>query len=131
KWTERYILEVFLKAVGNRKPQLVGYNSHNADVPIVVQRAIVHGLDGCGMGSRPDKPWEGCDYFSTNSDWNVDMAPIVGRWGQMRRLHEIATLSGIPGKIDVSGDSVPQMWIEGKLDRIVAYNEFDAFTTHL
>jgi hypothetical protein len=23
------------------------------------------------------------------------------------------------------------MWAEGKLDEIVAYNEFDAFTTHL
>ena len=36
-----------------------------------------------------------------------------------------------PGKIDVSGDSVAHMWSEGKLNEIVAYNEFDAFTTHL
>ena len=40
-------------------------------------------------------------------------------------------LSGIPGKIDVSGDSVAQMWLDNQLPEILAYNEFDAFTTHL
>ena len=34
-------------------------------------------------------------------------------------------------KLEVSGDSVAQMWLEGKLNEIVEYNEFDAFTTHL
>lgn len=131
KWTERYIIERFLEGVGRRKPQLVGYNSHNADVPIIVQRAIVHGLDSCGFAERPDKPWDGCDYFSTASDYNIDLAPILGRYAATPRLHEIATLSGIPGKIDVSGETVPQLWLEGKLQEIVNYNEFDAFTTHL
>ena len=36
----------------------------------------------------------------------------------------------IPG-VEVIGDSVAQMWLEGKLPEIVEYNEFDAFTTHL
>lgn len=131
KWTEQHILEAFLGAVGRRKPQLVGYNSQNADIPIIVQRAIVHGLDSCGFATRPDKPWEGCDYFANNGDYSVDLGPILGRWGAMPRLHEIATLSGIPGKIDVSGGSVPQLWLEGRLQKIVDYNEYDALTTHL
>ena len=46
-------------------------------------------------------------------------------------LHQAATLSGIPGKVDVSGGSVADMWLEGRLKEIVEYNEFDAFTTHL
>ena len=40
-------------------------------------------------------------------------------------------MSGIPGKIDVSGESVAQMWLDNQLPEILAYNEFDAFTTHL
>jgi predicted PolB exonuclease-like 3'-5' exonuclease len=55
----------------------------------------------------------------------------LGQYRDRPSLHQAATLSGIPGKIDVSGDSVAHMWAEGKLDEIVAYNEFDAFTTHL
>jgi len=131
KAQERTILKMLLKAIGSRKPQLVGYNSHNADVPIVVQRSIVHGLFGRGMGERPGKPWEGVDYFSTSGDHNVDLAPMLGRWGQTPRLHEIATLSGIPGKVDTDGGAVSELWLGGKLQLILDYNEFDAVTTHL
>jgi predicted PolB exonuclease-like 3'-5' exonuclease len=55
----------------------------------------------------------------------------MGQFRDRPTLHQAATLSGIPGKMEVSGDSVAQIWLEGKLDEIVAYNEFDAFTTHL
>ena len=121
-----------MNAVGRRKPQLVGYNSAQADVPIIVQRAIVHGLPGAGFSERPAKPWEGVDYFDArNSEYNVDLADAMGQYRDRPSLHQAATLSGIPGKIDVSGDSVAEMWLTGKLDEIVAYNEFDAFTTHL
>jgi len=129
---ERVILSSFLKSVGNRKPQLVGYNSAQADLPIIVQRSIVHGLPGFGFSDRPNKPWEGVDYFDArNSDYNLDLADAMGQFRDRPTLHQAATLSGIPGKIDVSGDSVAQMWLDDKLSEIVEYNEFDAFTTHL
>jgi len=128
---ERAILQGLLKAIGSRRPQLVGYNSANADVPIVAQRAIVHGLYGQGMGRRPDKPWEGVDYFSQASDAHVDLAPLLGRYGQTPKLNEIARLCGIPGKVDTDGGNVPELWARGQLQAIVSYNEFDALTTHL
>ncbi|MDC1006354.1 hypothetical protein OAQ34_12105 [Opitutales bacterium] len=132
KSEEKALLVTFLKSVGRKKPQLVGYNSAQADVPIIVQRAIVNGLPGFGFSDRPDKPWLGVDYFDArNSEYNVDLADALGQYRDRPSLHQAATLSGIPGKIDVSGDSVADMWAEGKLDEIVAYNEFDAFTTHL
>jgi len=31
----------------------------------------------------------------------------------------------------VDGNDVAPLWLEGKLDRIVRYNEFDALTTYL
>ena len=132
KSSERTMLSSFLKSVGRRKPQLVGYNSSQADVPILIQRSIVLGLPGFGFSDRPKKPWEGVDYFdSRNSDYNLDLADAMGQYRDRPTLHQAATLSGIPGKIEVSGDSVAQMWLEGKLAEIVEYNEFDAFTTHL
>ncbi|OUW17236.1 MAG: hypothetical protein CBD18_05115 [Opitutales bacterium TMED158] len=131
KAKEKSILQVMLKAIGSRKPQLVGYNSHNADVPIIIQRSIVNGLFGEGMGERPDKPWEGVDYFAQSGDYNVDLAPILGRYAQTPKLNEIATLCGIPGKVDTDGGSVSGLWLQGDLKGIVDYNEFDAITTHL
>ena len=132
KSSEKSILTSFMNAVGRRKPQLVGYNSAQADLPIIVQRAIVNGLPGLGFSERPAKPWEGVDYFdSRNSEYNVDLADALGQFRDRPSLHQAATLSGIPGKIEVSGDSVAEMWLLGRLDEILAYNEFDAFTTHL
>ena len=46
-----------MNAVGRRKPQLVGYNSAQADLPIIVQRAIVNGLPG--LGFRKDRQSHG------------------------------------------------------------------------
>lgn len=128
---ERLILEAFLKSVGKRKYQLVGYNSQQADLPIVVQRSIAHGLPGYGFTDRPGKPWEGHDYFSPSSDDHIDLAPLLGRYQQMPSLHEAAVVSGIPGKIDASGGSVAEMWLAGNHVGIIDYNECDAFTTHL
>jgi len=128
---EKSILQGFFDSVGGKKPQLVGYNSSQADVPILIQRAIVNGLSCPDFAKRPDKPWEGVDYFSNHSDHNVDLAPILGRYNQMPALNEIARLSGIPGKIDTSGGGVAELWLEGRLDEILAYNECDALTTHL
>ena len=128
---EEKILKGFLKAVGRNKPQLVGYNSVNADVPIIMQRSVVHGLFGQGVGTRPEKPWEGVDYFSNHSDYHIDLGACMGRGAQTPSLHQAATLSGIPGKMEMDGQSVPAMWIRGDLNSIVQYNEFDAFTTHL
>ena len=132
KSDEKTILTSFMKSVGRRKPQLVGYNSAQSDVPILVQRAIVHGLPGFGFSDRPAKPWEGVDYFDArNSDYNLDLADAMGQFRDRPTLHQAATLSGIPGKLEVSGASVSQMWLDGKLAQIVEYNECDAFTTHL
>lgn len=128
---EKSILQGFFESVGSKKPQLVGYNSAEADVPILVQRAIVNGLSCPGFARRPDKPWEGVDYFSTHGDHSVDLAPILGRFRQMPSLNEVARLSGIPGKIDTHGGGVAELWLQGRLEEILAYNECDALTTHL
>ena len=56
----------------------------------------------------------------------------ISSWGKaMPSLHELATLSGIPGKMDMDGKRVAQMWLEGDVRRIVQYNECDAFPTYL
>ena len=131
KIRESKILESFFKAVGKRQPQLVGYNSTNADLPILMQRAVVQGISSFGFAKRPDKPWEGIDYFVSGGEFHVDLASILGKYKNTPSLHEIASLCGIPGKIHVTGDSVADMWLIGKLKQIVEYNEYDAFTTHL
>ncbi len=128
---ESHVVGTFLDAIGEHKPQLVGFNSIAADLKILLQRAVVNGLSAPDFCHRPDKPWEGVDYFA-RGDAHVDIKDILGGWGKATpSLHELAVLSGIPGKLDVDGNAVATLWLDGALDRIVAYNECDALTTYL
>jgi len=129
---EAHVVGTFLEALGRNRPQLVGFNSLQSDLKILIQRGIILGLSAPDFCRRPDKPWEGTDYFARSNDWNVDLKEIVGGWGVASpSLHEIAVQSGIPGKMGVDGNDVAPMWLEGRLDRIVRYNECDAVTTYL
>lgn len=130
---ESSIVGSFLQAIGKHKPQLVGYNSRSADLKILFQRALVNGVTAKDFCKRPDKPWEGIDYFAKDNDCHVDLMDILGGYSTRGTpsLNEIAVTSGIPGKIGTSGDDVAGMWLEGKWREIVQYNCFDAITTYL
>jgi len=123
---ETYILKRFLEnGIAARNPQLVGFNSRNADIRILTQRAIVKGLSLRGFCDRLDaKPWESSD---------VDLMEMVSGFGKnfAVSLNEIATLSGIPGKLDTTGEDVCGLWHSGHRREIVQYNCFDALTTYL
>ena len=88
------ILLRFLKAVGEIKPQLVGFNSSKADLKIIVQRAVAKGVQATKFTKRPDKPWEGYDYFvSRNNEGHVELIEILGSYGKSNpSLNETAFL---------------------------------------
>ena len=123
---EPYILKRFLlDGLTTRNPQLVGFNSRNADLRILTQRAITNGLSLKNLSDRLDaKPWDSLD---------VDLMEMLSGFGKNYAvsLHEIATLSGIPGKLDTTGDDVCGLWYSGRRREIVQYNCFDALTTYL
>lgn len=123
---EPYILKRFLNdGLATRNPQLVGFNSRNSDLRILTQRAIVNGLSLRPFSERLDaKPWESRD---------ADLMEMVSGFGKSYAvsLNEIATLSGIPGKLDTTGDDVCGLWYSGRRREIVQYNCFDALTTYL
>ncbi len=129
---EANLVGTFLEALGKHQPQLVGFNSHDSDLKILIQRGLVLGVQAADFARRPEKPWLGTDYFARGSESNVDLKEIVGGWGKaVPSLHEIAVQSGIPGKVGVDGNDVARLWLDGRLDEIVAYNEMDALTTYL
>ena len=129
---EASLVSTFLEAVGKHRPQLVGFSSQDSDLKILIQRGVILGVQASGFARRPAKPWEGIDYFARGSDWNIDIKEILGGWGKaVPSLHELAVQSGIPGKMDVDGNDVAALWLEGRLAEIVAYNEYDALTTYL
>lgn len=131
---EKEIIERFLGGIGKlgSKPQLVGYNSGASDLPILLQRGVANGVRAREFSWRPDKPWEGLDYFVRYGDGHVDLIDVLGNRGRgSPSLNELATASGIPGKMGTDGGDVIELWISGETDRIVKYNQYDALTTYL
>ncbi len=131
---ERELIGRFLRGLGdaNPRPQIVGFNSRESDLPILVQRGIAQGVVAAGFSHRPEKNWEGLDYFNKYNEGHIDLKEVVGGWGKATpSLHEFAAACGIPGKIDTSGDNVIDLWLTGDVRHIVEYNEFDALTTYL
>lgn len=134
--TEADLLTAFFDALARRRPQLVGFNSHGADLQILAQRGLVLGLAAPGLCRRPDRPWEGADYFHPHNEWNVDLMRCVGgRGAACPSLRDLALLAGIPAKscgdAPCSGSDVADLWLAGERDAIRRYNECDAVTTYL
>ena len=129
---EAQLVATFLTALGEHRPQLVGFNSVAADLRVLVQRGMLLGVRAPGFCEQPQRPWEGPNYFYPNSEWNVDLMRLTGGGGRSApALRELAALAGIPAKTNGSGDAVAEMWLRGEHDRIVSYNECDAVTTYL
>lgn len=129
---EAAIIERFLYIVGERRPQLVGFNSMESDLQVLIQRGIINEVTAPAFNQRPNKPWEGDDYFDArNSEGHLDLIKRFSGGAMMPRLDELAKLCGFPGKIDVKGDQVTDLWLAGDLTKIVEYNQIDVLNTYL
>jgi 3'-5' exonuclease len=122
--TEAPLLAQFMAAAGRERPLLVGFNSRHADLPIILQRAVAHGL------AAPE--FQRQDYMGWKGGNHVDVMAALG-WGGRTTpsLHELASACGVPGKIDTAGGDVADLWLAGRLAEIAAYNALDVLSTYL
>lgn len=133
---EADLLRAFVGGLARRRPQLVGFNSHGSDLPIIRQRAFAHGIAAPGLCARPERPWSGPDYSHPHNEWNVDLMRVLGGRGvACPALADLAALAGVPakrlGEHPVDGGDVADLWLGGRAEDIRRYNECDALTTYL
>ena len=129
---EAELISKFLYFLGERKPQLVGYNSAESDMQVLVQRGLINEVSAPAFCKRPDKPWEGIDYFKRwDNEDHLDLLKLFSVRDMTPRLDEMAKMCGFPGKIDVKGDQVTDLWLAGDLTKIVEYNQIDVLNTYL
>ncbi|HEY9908226.1 MAG TPA: hypothetical protein V6D18_11560 [Thermosynechococcaceae cyanobacterium] len=128
---EGELISTFLGYLGQHHPQLVGFNSQTADLPILLQRGLVAGISAADFCRRADKGW-GSDYFSRHGDAHIDLKSILSGWGiATPTLHELAAAMGVPGQVGTQPHDVVDWWVEGDLRSIVAQSQFDALSTYL
>ncbi len=130
---EAEIIERFLSAVGKRKPQLVGYNSAESDMQVLIQRGMINEITAPDFCRRPQEKWDKTfDYFTRwENECHLDMLRLFSSRDMTPKLDEFAKVCGFPGKIDVKGDQVTDLWLERNITRIIEYNQIDALNTYL
>ncbi len=129
---EAEIISKFLYFLGERKPQIVGFNSAESDMQVLIQRGLINEVSARAFCKRPDKPWEGIDYFRRwDNEDHLDLLKLFSSGDMKPKLDELARLCGFPGKIDVKGDQVTDLWLERDITKIVEYNQIDALNTYL
>jgi predicted PolB exonuclease-like 3'-5' exonuclease len=128
---EAEIIGRFLYFLGERRPQLVGFNSGDSDMQVLIQRGMINEVSAPKFSARPAKPWEGMDYFDArNSEGHLDMLKRLSSGDMKPKLDEFVKLCGYPGKIDVKGDQVTDLWLAGNFTKIVEYNMIDTLNTY-
>ncbi|MDQ6975880.1 MAG: 3'-5' exonuclease [Mariprofundaceae bacterium] len=128
---EHALLQGFFHLIEKRAPTLVTFNGRGFDVPVMKYRAMVHGISTPRWFSEGDK-WNNYD-SRYGKDYHLDLLEALSDYGASARcsMHEIATVFGVPGKLDVAGDNVRAMFENNELAAIRNYCETDVCTTAL
>ncbi len=111
----------------HKDASIVTFNGRGFDVPIMELMAYRYGFSA--KRHFTDK-WAGRFRFGTKhidlQDWMSNFNAIKMAGG----LNLLAKLLGMPGKLDVSGADVHQMYLDGKLKEINEYCIFDVLDTY-
>ncbi len=129
--SEKVLLQEFFQVIADLSPRLVGWNTSGFDIPALLYRAMRHGLPTPAFYSVGE-PYHGYrKRFDEES--HLDLMDILSGYGASARvsLHEAALLVGVPGKLDVDGNDVANMFDQGQIGRIRQYCCHDVLTTTL
>lgn len=130
-WSEAELVREAFRIISEGRPRLVGWNSHGFDLPVLVYRAMVHGI------AAPQfyvwgEPYHG--YRKRfDEDNHLDLMDVLSFYGSSPRLslHEMARALDIPGKLDMDGSQVWERYQAGDLAAIRTYCTADVLTTAL
>ena len=115
-----------------RRPTLVSFNGRNFDVPLLELAAFRYGLNLSSWFNLSAK-----SYDQPRSRYNVqshiDLCEMLTNFGSTRfagGLNLAANLLGKPGKMDVQGDMVQDMYDAGRFAEINGYCRCDVLDTY-
>ncbi len=135
--SEKEIIGGFLAFIDRYNPKLVTFNGRNFDIPLLMIRALKYNIS-CPAYFEQDNQalnktkWD--NYRSRFSEtFHIDLMDVLGNYGAVRNLSldVLCQMAGIPGKFDVSGDQVMELFYAGEQEKIREYCESDVLNTYL
>ena len=114
------------------RPTLVSFNGRTFDVPLMELAAFRYGLSVPGWFSVAGKSFEQ-PRSRYNTQSHIDLCELLTNFGSTRftgGLNLAANILGKPGKMEVQGDMVQDMYDAGRLAEINDYCRCDVLDTY-
>jgi len=115
-----------------RRPTLVSFNGRSFDVPLLELAAFRYGLSVPGWYSAAGRSFDQ-PRARYNVQSHLDLCELLTNFGSSRfhgGLNLAANLLGKPGKMDVQGDMVQDLYEAGRLAEINDYCRCDVLDTY-
>jgi 3'-5' exonuclease len=122
---EAKLISDFVEKIGQLRPQLITFNGHSFDLPVLRYRAMVNRISAAGLQVRP--------YFHRYADDALDLCDVLGSYipGGKVKLDEVSKILGLTGKPEgIDGGRVEEMVLAGQIEEVARYCESDVLNTY-
>jgi 3'-5' exonuclease len=123
--SEAELIKAFAERIGQLRPQMVTWNGHSFDLPVLRYRAMVNRISAEGLQVR--------QYFHRFTEDALDLCDVLGSYvpGVKVKLDEVTKILGLPGKPEgIDGSRVEEMVSAGKIEEVARYCESDVLNTY-
>ena len=134
---EREILNKFIGFVNSHNPRLVSFNGRGFDLPMILTRAMRYNVSFPSFYEVENKElgkgkWDGNYRDRYSGKFHFDLLDHVSEFGSVRglKLDTLCASLNLPGKYDVHGDQVLQLYYAGEQAKIDEYCRSDVLNTY-
>jgi predicted PolB exonuclease-like 3'-5' exonuclease len=123
--TEAKLISDFIEKIGQLLPQLITFNGHGFDLPVLRYRAMVNRVSAGGLQVR--------QYFHRYTDHALDICDALGSYmpGAKVKLDEVSKILELTGKLEgIDGSRVEEMVLAGQIEEVARYCESDVLNTY-
>ncbi|ALD02802.1 3'-5' exonuclease [Acinetobacter sp. TTH0-4] len=133
--SESEILTKFLSIFDKRNPTLVSWNGSQFDLPVILFRAMYHGLSAPSLFDQGeiDQQKRYNNYQNRYHHRHVDLMDIMAMFNgrHFQKLDDVAHLLGYPGKRGDGAYHVPEYVHQQEWQKLTSYCEADVLNTWL
>ena len=133
---EKELIENFLNFINKKNPKLVSFNGRIFDTPMLLIRAMKYKLSVPAFFEVENKvlgksKWDNYRYRYSDR-FHVDLMDHIGEFGAVRGLNLdlLCSMMEIPGKYDIHGDQVLELYYDNKIQQINEYCQSDVLNTY-
>src|SRR6516164_373122 len=123
--SEGQLIRDFIEKIGQLRPQMVTFNGHSFDLPVLRYRAMVNRVPAAGLQVR--------QYFHRYTEDALDLCDVLGSYvpGAKVKLDDVSKILGLSGKpIGIDGSRVEEMVLAGQIEEVARYCETDVMNTY-